>query len=111
MNKKALAVILPIVAIVLLGVFVVKPLVMPDTVDMTVKCTNPDCKKEFEAHKCVPAGPWPMACPECKQKTLQMAQIYNDGKKEYILTDEEKQEMSEKMAEKGLGLVNGKLGQ
>jgi hypothetical protein len=106
MNKKALAVILPIVAIVLLGVFVVKPIVMPDTVDLTVKCTNPECKKEIEAFKCVPTGPWPMACPECKQKTLVRAEIYNDGKKEYILTDEEKEKMSEKVP-----LLNGKLGQ
>ncbi len=104
-KNKALAVILPIVAIALIA-WVVMTYVMPAKVDLTVKCTNTECKKEFEALKVVAAGPWPSVCPECKQKTLVRAEIYNDGKKEYILTDEEKDKMSEKVA-----LMNGKLGQ
>ncbi|NUM34922.1 MAG: hypothetical protein HUU50_10285 [Candidatus Brocadiae bacterium] len=105
LKNKALAVVLPILAIALIG-FIVMNYVMPAKVDLTVKCSNSDCKKEVEAFKAAPGGPWPMACPECKQKTLVRAEVYNDGKKEYILTDEEKDKMSEKTA-----LMNGKLGQ
>lgn len=104
LKNKVFAVVLPIIAIALIG-FVVMNFVMPAKVDLTVKCTNADCKKEIEAFKAAPGGPWPIACPECKQKTLVRAEIYNDGKKDYILTDEEKDKMSATKA-----LMNGKLG-
>lgn len=88
LKNKALAVILPILAIALIGWVVVK-YAMPQPVEMVVKCT--ECKKGFENAKAYVDGPWPMHCPECKQKSAVKANIYHDAKTKtlYYLTDED----------------------
>jgi len=87
-KNKALAVILPILAIVLIG-FVVVKYVMPQPVEMSIKCT--ECNKTFENAKVLADAAWPVACPECKQKAAVKATIYHDANTKAILylTDEE----------------------
>lgn len=86
--KKVLTILLPILAIVAV-VFIVTKFVMPQPVDLVVKCT--ECNEGFENAKGFAEGPWPMACPKCKQKTAYSAEIYHEAKtkKLHYLTPEE----------------------
>jgi len=99
--KKVFAILLPIIAIALIG-FVVTKYVMPQPVNLVIKCQ--ECSEITEDAKGFVEGPWPMVCPKCKQKAAIQIGIYHDPatKKVYYLTDEEYQkELAKKNLERG----------